>query len=164
MALDALLVVHKDAFVAKRLGVSLSTVHAQLAAARRKMSSTSRIEVCLMWSEFRRQQAAAVAPPPAPKLEERHVVARLVDLAKQHGVGARAVEWRGRRDAPDWVLMFPSTWTGTAVAPGAAVWVECKATGEKPRNTQAREHNYMREHGQRVEVVDSYAGVEALFK
>lgn len=47
-------------------------------------------------------------------------------------------------------------------AAGRAVWVELKATGVAPEPHQLREHARMRRMGQRVEVIDSLAGVEEL--
>lgn len=42
------------------------------------------------------------------------------------------------------------------------VFVELKAPGKKPNAGQEREHQRLRDLGQRVVVIDSLAGVEAL--
>ena len=42
------------------------------------------------------------------------------------------------------------------------IWVELKAPGQKARPSQVREHERMRTMGQRVVVVDSIEGVDAL--
>ena len=65
----------------------------------------------------------------------------------------RKVAWPGRAGAPDRLVMLPGR---------RAVWVELKATGKKPTAQQVREHNRMRRLGERVEVIDSLEGVEAL--
>jgi hypothetical protein len=101
---------------------------------------------------------------------EDYLVCRVMAM----GGEVRKVQWVGRRGAPDRLVMLPQ-WRpcGTnAVAnwgKTVSVWVELKAPGKAatfPANAherqQAREHERMREMGQRVEVIDSLAGVEAL--
>ncbi len=78
----------------------------------------------------------------------------LVELARAKGGEVRKVRWVGRKGAPDRVVMMPGA---------QLIWVETKATGEQPEPHQAREHERMRRMGQRVEVVDSFARVDALF-
>jgi len=74
----------------------------------------------------------------------------LVQRVKAMGGEVRKVKWLGRRGAPDRVAMLF----------GRVLWVELKAPGEKAKPHQAREHERMRDMGQRVEVVDSFARVD----
>ena len=85
---------------------------------------------------------------------EKHLVKRV----KEIGGEVRKVQWIGRRGAPDRLVMLPvEHWTWNK-----SVWVELKATGVKAEAYQLREHDRMRMLGQRVEVIDSIEGVEAL--
>lgn len=92
---------------------------------------------------------------------EKHLVKRVKEL----GGEVRKVSWIGRRGAPDRLVMLPLT-PLSAGKPheGRAIWVELKATGEKPEPHQEREHKRMRAMGQRVVVIDSIEGVEELLK
>lgn len=69
-----------------------------------------------------------------------------------NGGEIRKVRWIGRVGAPDRRVMLP----------GLCVWVELKATGEKLRKTQKREHDRMRAMGEEVVVIDSLKGVDLL--
>lgn len=87
---------------------------------------------------------------------ERYLVARV----KSAGGEIRKVQWIGRRSAPDRLVMLP-----TATAPlkyGQCIWVELKAPGKTATAMQHREHLRMMEMGQRVEVINSLAGVDEL--
>lgn len=95
---------------------------------------------------------------------ERHLVARVKAL----GGEVRKVQWLGRRGAPDRLVMLPTrrladtidcAWCNPA---GVAIWVELKAPGVRPEAHQLREHERMRNMGQRVVVIDSIEGVEDL--
>ena len=107
----------------------------------------------------------------------------LCDRVKMLGGEVRKVKWIGRRGAPDRLVMLPAIKlatsetnadrvTATAIRAfmlalegdinPATIWVEVKAPGEVPEPHQAREHARMRAMGQRVEVIDSMAGVDAL--
>lgn len=79
---------------------------------------------------------------------ERYLVAQV----KARGGEVRKVQWIGRRGAPDRLVMLPAR----------PCWVELKAPGVKPEAYQLREHERMRAMGQRVEVIDSFEGVEEL--
>ena len=164
--MDVITTLGEGPLAAARLGISVDTLKTQLRAARTKLGTANTLLAAVKWSNHRRTQGPTTfvqsAPEPEPMLE-RDVVKYLAERAEQRGVLRRALEWRGRNDAPDQVLMFPDDYTGVAVGPGATVWVECKATGESPRPNQAREHNKMRAAGQRVEVVDSRESVDELF-
>lgn len=79
---------------------------------------------------------------------EQYLVLRVESM----GGEVRKVRWIGRRGAPDRLVMMPNM----------RAWVELKATGVKPAPHQLREHKRMRAMGERVEVVDSLEGVDAL--
>ncbi len=90
---------------------------------------------------------------------ESDVEAHLVKRVKELGGECRKVTWIGRNGAPDRLVMLP----------GVTVWVELKAEGlaalfpHTPHERQQhREHERMRAMGQRVVVIDNYAGVEEL--
>lgn len=82
---------------------------------------------------------------------ENHLVKRV----KEIGGEVRKVQWIGRRGAPDRLVMRYGRYP---------VWVELKATGVKAEAHQLREHERMRSVGQRVVVIDSIEGVEALLQ
>ncbi|GAB3193004.1 PDDEXK family nuclease [Hydrogenophaga aquatica] len=83
-------------------------------------------------------------------MRERDVEQYLVEQVKAKGGEVRKVKWIGRNGAPDRIVMLPDR----------TIWVELKAPGEKCRPHQIREHERMRRMGQRVEVVDSFEGVD----
>lgn len=84
-------------------------------------------------------------------MRESDIEAYLVKRVNELGGEVRKVKWIGRRGAPDRFAMLPTK---------PSIWVELKAPGEKPKPHQVREHRRMRAMGQRVEVVDSLAGVD----
>lgn len=87
---------------------------------------------------------------------ERHLVRRVKEL----GGEVRKVQWIGRRGAPDRLVMLPQRLGRLEEA--RAWWVEIKAPGVKAEPHQVREHLRMERMGQRVVVIDSIEGVEAL--
>lgn len=97
-------------------------------------------------------------------MRESKIEAYLVKRVKAMGGEVRKVSWIGRRGAPDRLVMLPENFTGPSflrtVHPGGSIWIELKATGEKAKPHQYREHERMRKMGQRVEVVDSLARVD----
>jgi hypothetical protein len=99
-------------------------------------------------------------------MRERDIENYLVQRVKAMGGEVRKVRWIGRRGAPDRLVMLPrfrQVDDRVAYQPeDTTVWVELKAPGEKPEPHQVREHRRMRDMGQRVEVIDSLAGVEEL--
>lgn len=99
-------------------------------------------------------------------MRERDIEAHLVKRVKERGGEVRKVKWIGRRGAPDRFVMLPSIhWADSAQGhyrPATDVWVELKAPGVKAEPHQLREHKRMRAMGQRVVVIDSIEGVEAL--
>lgn len=111
-------------------------------------------------------------------MRESDIEKYLVKRVKELGGEVRKVKWVGRQGAPDRLVMFnaqseeihidslggreQSLWLK-----GRTIWIELKAPGKAatfPANAherkQAREHRRMRKMGQRVEVVDSFEGVE----
>jgi hypothetical protein len=110
-------------------------------------------------------------------MRERDIEDYLVKRVNAMGGEVRKVKWIGRRGAPDRLVMLPQqtmpAWDGVT-RPGAicnpfpwtraarTIWVELKAPGVEPESHQVREHMRMRAMGQRVEVIDSLAGVEEL--
>lgn len=84
-------------------------------------------------------------------MRERDIEAYLVARVRELGGEVRKVKWVGRAHAPDRFVMLPRR---------RALWVELKRPGERARPGQVREHERMRKLGQRVEVVDSYEGVD----
>lgn len=105
---------------------------------------------------------------------ERDIEKHLVDSVKALGGAVRKVKWIGRRGAPDRLVMLPECrdifdGSGCGRVPAKTIWVELKRPGglatfpkDAHERAQAREHERMRRLGQRVEVIDSIEGVEAL--
>ena len=89
-------------------------------------------------------------------IRESQIEKYLVAQVKALGGEWRKVRWIGRTNAPDRIAMFPPC-SGVNTA-----WVELKAPGKKPTSGQLREHERMRGMGQRVEVIDSFEGVDKL--
>jgi hypothetical protein len=103
-------------------------------------------------------------------VRERDVEKHLVKKVKEAGGEIRKVQWIGRRGAPDRLVLLPgyrrlgeSAHRDVHVAP-RTLWIELKKPGEKPEPHQSREHDRMRGLGQIVLVIDSFEGVEALFR
>ena len=94
-------------------------------------------------------------------MKESKVEKHLVKRVKAMGGEVRKVKWLGRRGAPDRVVMLPRE-GGIFTNWNCTIWVELKATNVEPEDHQLREHKRMRDCGQRVVVIDSLAGVEAL--
>lgn len=99
-------------------------------------------------------------------MRERDIEAYLVQRVKSMGGEVRKVQWIGRRGAPDRLVMMPPELLeiGDQREDSVAqtIWVELKAPGKVAEPHQLREHRRMQAMGQRVEVIDSLAGVEAL--
>lgn len=102
---------------------------------------------------------------------EAEVEAYLVKRAEDLGGEVRKVKWAGRKGAPDRLVMLPplETMDGYMEKPACTLWVELKRPGKAatfPANAherqQDREHERMRQMGQRVFVVDSIRGVDQL--
>jgi hypothetical protein len=99
-------------------------------------------------------------------VRERDVEKYLVKKVKEAGGEVRKVKWIGRRGAPDRLVLLPDgrVFAVDDIGHGRAVWIELKKPGEKPEPHQSREHDRMRRLGQTVLVIDSFEGVEALFR
>lgn len=115
-------------------------------------------------------------------MKESDVEDYLVERVKELGGEVRKVKWIGRNGAPDRLVMLPFRDASPAVLARfavagpvqhlpATIWVELKAPGKKAtfpadarERAQRREHERMRRMGQRVEVIDSFEGVDALLR
>jgi hypothetical protein len=84
-------------------------------------------------------------------MRESEVERYLMQEVKKRSGEVRKAKWIGRRGAPDRRIL-------------GKCWVEVKATGVTPEDYQLREHARMKEHGERVEVVDSFEAVDTLIK
>lgn len=105
---------------------------------------------------------------PVKVMRESDIEKYLVKRVKELGGEVRKVKWVGREGAPDRLVMLPPVVWVEDIDP-TSFWIEVKrpgGTAKFPSNAherkQAREHERMRRMGQRVEVVDSFAGVDAL--
>ena len=70
-------------------------------------------------------------------IKERDVAAYLTKRVAEIGGICRKVSWEGRSDAPDYLIMVG----------GYHFFVETKAPGEKPRESQTREFAAMLNNG-----------------
>jgi hypothetical protein len=95
------------------------------------------------------------------KPREASVEAHFVKRVKELGGEVRKVRWIGRRDAPDRRAMFPG---GFGVVPSTRrvfnFWAELKRPGKDATESQAREHERMRMHGEIVVVLNSRKAVD----
>lgn len=99
---------------------------------------------------------------------ERDIEKYLVRRVKKLGGEVRKVQWIGRNNAPDRVVMLPCDGKYTDDW-RPCIWVELKnpeTIKTFPANAheraQAREHQRMRALGQRVEVIGTLEGVDGL--
>lgn len=83
-------------------------------------------------------------------MKESDVVKYLKKVVAEMRGTTRKVKWEGRKNAPDLLIMLPLT----------SCWVETKATGEKAREGQLREHARLRASGMKVFVLDSVEAVD----
>lgn len=97
---------------------------------------------------------------------ERDVEKYLVAKVKSLGGEVRKVAWVSRPHAPDRLIMLPEVVSNgpAGTIPAESFFVELKAPGEKARPGQLREHERMRRYGLRVEVVDSFEGVDRVLR
>lgn len=104
-------------------------------------------------------------------MKESAIEDYLTKRVRELGGEVRKVQWIGRKGAPDRLVMLPwDAWLCTESRDQpTTIWVELKAEGlaalfpHTPHERQQhREHERMRAMGQRVVVIDSYAGVEEL--
>ena len=95
-------------------------------------------------------------------MKERDIERHLVKRVKALGGEVRKVQWIGRRGAPDRLVMLPPMYQGLGKIISNHCWIELKAPGVKAEPHQLREHERMRAMSQRVVVIDSIEGVDAL--
>ena len=117
-------------------------------------------------------------------MRERDIEDYLVKRVKAMGGEVRKVQWIGRNSAPDRLVMLPAVkheawdrqtqpsgicWAQDWTKPARTIWVELKSPqtiktfpADARERAQAREHQRMRELGQRVEVIGTLEGVEEL--
>ena len=84
-------------------------------------------------------------------MRESQIEQHLIKELKKLGIETRKVQWIGRDGAPDRLILAKG-----------GIYVELKAPGKEPRENQLREHEKMRAAGIRVEVIDSFDGVNKL--
>lgn len=87
-------------------------------------------------------------------MRESEVESYLIKGVTEVGGHTRKLNYIGRRDAPDRLVLFT----------GFACLVELKAPGEKPTMTQSNEHKRLRKAGLEVFVIDSFSGVDRLIE
>ena len=105
-------------------------------------------------------------------MKEHTVEEHLVKCVRELGGEIRKVKWIGRRGAPDRLVMLPAhggAWLSLDSRKTHTIWVELKnpeTIKTFPANAherqQAREHQRMRDMGQRVEVIGTIEQVESL--
>tara|TARA_R110000744_G_scaffold98417_5_gene190162 strand:+ start:176 stop:445 length:270 start_codon:yes stop_codon:yes gene_type:complete len=83
---------------------------------------------------------------------EKDIEAALVKRVKALGGTAEKFTSPNRRSVPDRLVTLPN---------GVIVFVELKATGKKPTEAQARDHNRRRAMGCRVLVIDNMRDAQA---
>lgn len=86
-------------------------------------------------------------------LSESVIEGTVCGHAEMNGWLVRKLSWIGRRGAPDRLFMKG----------GRALFIEFKATGEKPDPIQVREIERMRKAGMEVHIIDSIEVGCALF-
>lgn len=106
-------------------------------------------------------------------MRESQIEKYLVKRVKELGGEVRKVAWVGRQGAPDRLVMLPASWRGRRTSgfwdSPTPIWVEVKnpdTIKTFPANpherAQHREHERMRNLGQRVEVIGTLEQVDAL--
>ena len=84
-------------------------------------------------------------------MRESEIEKHLVNQLKKIGVSTRKCKWLGVDGAPDRLILAMG-----------GIFVELKATGEKPRANQLLEHEKMKAAGLRVEVIDTKEMADSL--
>ncbi len=82
---------------------------------------------------------------------ERDVLEYLDKKVRALGGEIRKVRWEGRRGAPDKRVMLDPPF-----------WAELKKPGVSCEAHQLREHERMRKHGERVEIINSFEEVDRI--
>lgn len=90
----------------------------------------------------------------------------LIQRVKSLGGAVRKVRWENHIGAPDILVMLPEVVSNgpAGTIPSERFLVEVKASRQKPRPTQTREHAELRKYGWRVEVVDSFERVDEVLR
>ena len=103
-------------------------------------------------------------------MRESHIEKYLKIRVEGLGGEVRKVQWVGRRNAPDRLVMLGPNKTGL-YEPALTIWVEVKSPetiktfpANAHERAQHREHERMRKLGQRVEVIGTFEQVDALFQ
>lgn len=89
-------------------------------------------------------------------IKENEIEQYAVRRMKKIGGLLIKVKFISRRGAPDRLALFLNQ--------GKLIWIEFKKPNKKPDKHQVREHKILRQAGQRVEVIDSFLGVDMLIK
>ena len=84
---------------------------------------------------------------------ESRLQEKLLQILLDYGLLARAIEYRGRRDCPDIVIIDPPT-----------LWLEIKTETGTVRKGQRREHEKMRDRGGHVFVIRTEEELHALLQ
>lgn len=102
---------------------------------------------------------------------ERDIERHLVKQVKALGGEVRKVQWIGRKNAPDRLVMLPRSGTSIWNSWSNTIWVELKnpqTIKTFPANAheraQHREHERMRKMGQRVAVIGTLEQIEELLQ
>jgi len=85
-------------------------------------------------------------------MRENEIEKYLHDRVKALGGTYRRLNWVGRNNAPDDLVLLP----------GRSFYAECKRPGEKPRPGQAREHELLRASSITVYVFSTPAEIDAI--
>lgn len=94
-------------------------------------------------------------------MRESKVEAYFNQQVKAVGGLTRKLKWGNQRNAPDRIAFFPYH----PFFPTGATWlVELKATGEKPRAAQLREHERLRTAGANVITLSTFQEVDEFIK
>jgi hypothetical protein len=94
-------------------------------------------------------------------IREYDVEEYLIKQCAKHGAVAEKFNSPQKSHVPDRLVMWPDRPRGLAAE---ITFVECKAPGKKPTVMQARDHDRRRELGFRVDVIDSYEGVDGYIR
>lgn len=111
-------------------------------------------------------------------MKERDIEAYLVKRVKALGGEVRKVQWVGRQNAPDRVVMLPGAlWSPPGAfapiygRPARTIFIELKNPStvkffpsSAHERAQHREHKRMRSVGQRVEVIGTFEGVDEVLR
>lgn len=87
-------------------------------------------------------------------MRESEIVKHLYKQLHARGGEYRRVKWLGRNGAPDLRIMLPQL---------GGWWIETKATNGDVEIHQAKEHERMRNLGERVLVLDSIERIDEFF-